>query len=337
MWKSTLILFLFLFIGCSSEDGYQKASFQDNRTAVVQIIGNPIEVGIPMDMCFVGDYICVLAYTQNCWLHIYDKESGNLVYESIKNGKGPGEGVNFSTMDFRKDEHNLYIYDVVLQKTVIYHLDEISGRPQYLREIDHSMVGVIRKCHVLPDGNFIYEGYFAGQDKDTRLTLSNIDSPLDAYSEYPGIHNEDDKLAFILGVSCADSNVGRYVCGTMFGAVLECFELRNNKIERTALRLIDPPKMDLSGPVIKAVDGKKYGFFTFCIDGDVIFANYMDTLDANDFNDIVSFDWNGHEKIKYSANQNILRMCPGEKSGEELFCIVSSPEREFSLAKLTLK
>lgn len=62
----------------------------------------------------------------------------------------------------------------------------------------------------------------------------------------------------------------------------------------------------------------------------------MDSDDAYKFNHIAIFDWTGREKIRYTADQNILRLCPGEKSGKKLYCIVSSLESEISLAKLIL-
>ena len=336
MRKYIIIAFIGLLCGCAKENGYRALSCQNEKNADIQVIGQPLEVGIPVDLCCQDNCLFVLAHSQKYWLHIYDKESGQLLSENIMIGRGPGEGVNFVSMDYRRDEQNLYVFDMVLRKTVVYHLGGISGTARYIREMEHPSEGVIRKCYTLPDGNFLYEGYLAGSDKNVRLTLSDGKSSIESYSEYPGISNEEDKYAFMLGVSKGDPDKGLYVCGTMFGSVLECFDVNENHIQPKSLRLIDPPEMDLSGAGIQAKKGKKYGFMTFCLDGDMIYANYMDTTVPYKFNHIVSFDWKGRERVKYTASQNILRLCPGEKTGKELYCIVSSPSSEFALAKLIL-
>lgn len=336
MRKCIVILSILLLCNCSQNEGYRKASFHDERTAELQVIGEPMVVGVPLDLCHEGKYLFVLAYSPQFWLHVYDKESGKLVSESIMVGRGPGEGLNFASMDYIEEEQNLYIFDMVLRKSVVYNLDGDNGTARFIKEIEHPSEGVIRKCHTLTDGTFLYEGYLQGDDKDTRLTLSDGVSSIDAYMEFPGIKNDDDKYAFILGVSKADPHNGRYVSGTLYGAVLECFDVVGNEIKLHSVRLIEPPMMDMSGSSIKPKQGVKYGFSTFCFDGDLIYANFIDSGDAYKFNHIATFDWKGREKIRYTADQNILRLCPGEKTGKELYCIVSSPESEFSLAKLIL-
>lgn len=332
-----LIPIILLWGSCTQEEGYSRAEFLDERTADIHVIGSPMLVGVPVDLCYQGNYLFVLAYSQRYWLHIYEKESGRLVSENLLIGRGPGEGLNFVSMDYRKDEQNLYVYDQMLRKTVVYNLDGEKGSAMFVKEIEHPSEGVIRKCYALADGNYLYEGYLQEGDINTRLTLSDGTSSLDTYAEYPGINNDDDKFAFILGVSKSDPDRGRYVCGTLYGAVLECFDITESAIKSHSVRLIEPPEMDMSDGFIKAKPGVKFGFTTFCFDGDLIYANYMDTADAYDFKTIVTFDWKGRERIKYTAKQNILRLCSGEKTGKELYCIVSSPESEFSLAKLTLK
>lgn len=331
-----IILILLVLNACTQENGYKPVSCRDDKAAKIELLGDPMIVGLPVDLCHQGKYLFVLAYTPDHWLHVYDKEFGKLVSKSILVGRGPGEGINFVSMDYRKDEQSIYIYDQALRKTVVYYLDGESGTARFVKEIEHPSEGVIRKCHTLPDGKYLYEGYLQGSDKYTRFTLSDGVDPIDTFSDYPGINNEDDRYAFMLGISKSDADRGLYVCGTLYGAVLECFDLTGNTIKTHSVRLIEPPEMDMSGSVIKAKQGVKFGFAAFCFDGDLIYANYMGSTDAYKFNTIVSFDWNGNEKVKYTADQNILRLCPGEKTGKELYCIVSSPESEFSLAKLIL-
>ncbi len=299
-------------------------------------IGGPLVLGVPVDLCAEGEYLYVLAYNQDKWLHIYDKKTGDKISEAILVGRGPGEGINLVSMDYLREERNLYLYDMVLRKTLVYHIDDKSSTATFIREIQHPTKGVIRKCHILPDDLFLYEGYLPEYGSETRFTLSDGERVIDIYSTYPGVDNEDDQMAFILGVSKVDSSTGRFVAGTTFGAVLECFDVSSEGIKPIATRLLDLPEMDLSERSIKMKDGSKYGFSTICLSKDYIYTNYLDNSDPTVFKSIATFDWRGREQTKYTMDQNILRLCQDNKKEELFYGIASSPEMVFSLVWFTL-
>ena len=333
MWRYIIVSALICLWGCSGRTDYRKASFRDEKDASVEIIGNPLELGVPVDLCQEGDFLFVLAYTSENWLHIYDKKTGVKVSTTLKVGRGPGEAVNLVSMDYLRQKKDLYVYDMVLRRTLVYHLDGESGDASYVREIQHPSAGVLRKCHLLPDGRYLYEGYFPESEKDTRFTLSDGVSAIDVFSDYPGIDNENNRYAFTLGVCKGDPASGRFVAGTMFGAVLECFDVSSSEIRPTGVRLLDPPEMDLSGPAIQPRSDTKYGFSTFCLTDRLIYAVYLDGTDPNDFKTIATFDWAGKEQTKYVTDCNILRMCVSD-DGTDLYGITSSPLMEFSLARI---
>ncbi len=337
MRRYVIISFLLFVVSCSSQTGYHQAVFRDVKKADVRVMGTSLALGVPVDLCLEGDYLFVLAYTPDYWLHVYDKRTGEKKSSMLTVGRGPGEGMNLVSVDYKRDEQNLYAYDMVLRKTLVYHLDGSDGSATFLREIQLPAEGVVRKSHILPDGNYLYEGYLPGFDKNTRLILSDGNSVLDSYDEYPGVEDENDRSAMILGVSKADPMTGRFVCGTMFGAVLECFDLSGQMIRSTGIRLLDPPEMDPSSPGIQPKPGTKYGFSSFCLTDYLIFAVYVDGEDPNDFKTIATFDWKGKEQTMFVADWNILRICPGEGNGKSLYGIVSSPEMDFYLAGIVLQ
>ena len=335
MRSQFIIILSFCIIGCSQGAKYHDAIYKETRRAAISQIGAPLELGVPVDLCQEGNFIFVLAYTPDSWLHIYDKNTGKKVSDCLLVGRGCGEGLNLVSMDYYPDKRILYIFDMVLRKTLAYQLDGEKGVARFDHEIQHPD-GVIRKCHHLSGGRFLYEGYLIGDAKNTRFTLSDGSSAIDTYAQYPGITTEEDQYAFILGRCKLEPSTGRFVSGTLFGAVLECFNLASDTIHPIGVRLLDPPIMDMSGQTIQAKPGTKYGFSTFCFANNLIYAIYLDGLDANEFKTIASFDWNGREKIKYCTDQNILHLCPGERINE-FYAITSSPEMEFSLSKINLQ
>lgn len=312
------------------------AAFRSEKKISVSQIGEPLVVGVPVDLLVGDKYLYVLAYTSYNWLHVYDKSTGDMVSEAVIVGRGPGEGMNIVSMDYRYDEHNLYLFDLVLRKTIVYHLDEDAGTVSFVREIHHPADGVIRKCHIMPDGLYLYEGYLSGYGKETRYTLYDGEKVLDSYAVYPGVDNENDQTAFLLGVSKGDASKGRFVAGTTFGAVLECFDVSDGQIKPRVTRMFELPKLEHSGGVIKMTEGGKYGFSTLCLTDRLIYANYLNSADSNVFNKLVTFDWHGREQTMYIMDKNILRFCPEEKQDGVFYGIASSPEMEFSLVRFRL-
>lgn len=330
-----IVLAALVLLGCNGNNGKGSAEFRNEKSVSTQAVGDPLVVGVPVDLCVEGDYLFVLAYTPGKWLHIYDKKTGEKVSDAILFGRGPGEAVNLINMDYRREERVLYLFDMVLRKTLVYALDGITGSASYVREISHPTEGVIRKCHVLPDNRFLYEGYLPEYGNETRFTLSDGKKVLDAYSVYPSIEREEDRHAFILGVSRADPESGRFVSGTTFGAVLETFDLSGAGIKPLATRILDLPEMEV-GRTIQMKEGGKYGFSTICVSKKQIYAVYLDSPDANAFRTIATFDWRGRELTKYNMDKNILRMCIENERNGLFYGIASSPEMEFSLVSFTL-
>lgn len=325
-------------IGCNSNANYRyhEANFDDEREAIIQQVGEELEIGIPYDLCKEGTYLYVLAYTPDCWLHIYDIKTGSKVSDAIRVGRGPGEGVRITSMDYFAEEQNLFVFDTELHKTLVYHLDGNTGQATFEKEIQHPLEGVIRKCHHLGNELYLYEGYLPGDDNNTRFTLSDGKKALDTYNIYPDVSREYDRVAFLQANTKGVPDTDAVVSGTFYGAVLECFHISKNHIEPTAIRLLEKPEMDESSSTVDIKAGSKYGFLTLCPTQDYIYATYINSTNPGDLRSIVSFDWKGREKIKYTADRNIFRLCPGDKR-DELFGISISPEHECFLIKIYLE
>lgn len=333
-----ILINTFLLLSCARRQGeYRAPSFPIEKEVSVELVGDPLELGLPVDLCQAGEYLFVLAYSPENWLHVYDKRTGAKVGEAVKVGRGPGEGLNLVTMDWNPKEGNLYAFDQSLHKTLVYRLDGTDAAVSFVREIQHPSEAVIRACHQLPGGRFLYEGYLPGEgDKNTRYTLSDGLISIDSYDSCPGVDDDDDRLAFLLGVSKGDPVTGRFVSGTMYGAVLECFDLSEGRIHPVATRLIDRPEMDLSGPGIRGKEGTKYGFYTFCLSEKLIYANYLDSADPKEYRTVATFDWKGREQTKYHLDRDVIRMCPAQESDGTLYGISLGPEQEFVLARFRL-
>lgn len=325
---------VFCVVGCGSNSLMRPVSFEEEREANVRQIGGSLEIGRPVDICKEGEFLFVLAYTPDCWLHSYNKNTGEKVSESIKVGRGPGEGVNLRSMDYFEDEDNLFVFDKELCKTLVYHLDGKTGEAIFKQEIQHPLNGIINNCHHFEAGKCLYEGYLQGGDKNIRFTLSDGIEAIDTYSNYPEVDRECDMIAYQLASVKGFPEKGMVVSTTLYGAVLECFRIADDKIEQTAVRIIDKPEIDTSLPYVDIKAGHEYGFRMACPTNDYIYVAHLDS-DAISCKEIYAFDWVGQEKIKYTTDRSVFLLCPGDNQ-DELFGISITLEGECALVNIDL-
>ena len=334
--KYQLIALLLILAGCREKEGFSPADFPKRSTAEVHFIGGPLEINLPLDLCIEGNSICVLAYTPDYWLHIYDRTSGELLSEAMPSGRGPGEAVNVMSMDYDYIRKLLYVHDPSLGKSVRFRFDGENGQLHYADEISHPDSGVVRQYHLLPDERFLYEGYLQGDDRFTRFFLYDDGLSYAKYSEYPGIEKDEDRFCFLLSGGKSEPVSGKYVSGTLYGAVLECFDLSEGCFKCTGIRLLDPPRMDLGNGGMNKRKGTKWGFSTLCPTKDCIYANYLDNDDANDFSAISVFGWDGREQARYETGHNILRIASDADDNRALYVVAVSGSQEYLLGRIRL-
>ena len=90
MRRYIVILLSLILVGCGRGSENGKAVFNTVKNVMVQTVGDPLIIGVPVDLCAEGNCLFVLAYDQNNWLHVYDKNSGDKLGEFITPGRGPG-------------------------------------------------------------------------------------------------------------------------------------------------------------------------------------------------------------------------------------------------------
>lgn len=334
--RSQLAVFLLFLAGCANNTGFHPAVFPQSGYAGTELIGEPMEINLPLDIYVEGNSICVLAYTPNYWLHIYNKETGKLISEALPVGRGPGEVVNATSMDYNRNERLLYIHSPNLYKSVIYRFDGDGGNAVFADEVQHPQDGIIRQCYLLPDNHFLYEGYLQGEDRFTRFFLYENEGMSSNFIDYPGIEKEEDKYSFMMSRAKSDPMTGRFVSGTLYGAVLECFNLSDGVFDRIGLRLISPPGVDMSGGGMDIRKGSKWGFSSFCLTEDRVYSSFLNSDDINDLSAISVFGWNGKEKARYDTDKNILRIATDPDGPGSLYGIVTDSEMTYTLAKINL-
>lgn len=335
-FRSQLVVALLLLASCKGETKFSPASFPRFGKAEVRLIGEAMETNLPLDLCVDENSICVLAHTPTYWLHIYDRETGQLLSESLPVGRGPGEAVNVMSMDYNREKQVLYVHSPNLHKSVLYRFDGSSGKMIFEGEIQHPQEGVIRHYHLLSDGRFLYEGYMPDDDRFTRFFMYEDGVKTTQYQDYPGIEREEDKYCFLMSNGKSDPESGKFVFGTLYGAVLECFDLSDGVFNRTGLRLLDPPRIDMSAGRMEIKKGTKWGFSTFCPTSKCIYSNYIGSDNENDFSAVSVFGWDGKEKACFETGHNILRMSIDPDRRDSLYVIISSEEQKFSLARVQL-
>lgn len=334
--KSQLLVLLLILTSCANNTTFHPAVFPKSGHAEIEVIGDAMVINLPLDIYVEGNNICVLAYTPKFWLHIYNRQTGELISEAVPVGRGPGEAINVRSMDYDRDAQLLCIHSPNLNKSVYYRIDGDIGKAIFVDEVQHPQEAIIRDCHLLSGNRFLYEGYLPGEDRFTRFFLYEDGKMIANYIEFPGVEKEEDKYSFMMSRAKSDPRTGKFVSGTLYGAVLECFDLSDDTFDRIGLRLIDPPGVDMSGGGIDIKKGSKWGFSNFCLTEDRIYASFLNSDDVNSFSSVSVFGWDGKEKARYETGSNILRLATNPDNKKSLYGIVCNPEMTYSLARIEL-
>jgi len=341
--KAYLILAVLCFCGCSSHSEYHESVFPETGEAEISFIGSPIfGSNAIFDLCQEGDYLFVLMAGSGCWLHIFNKFTGEEVSATLREGRGPREILIVGNMDYLPRERNLYCFDPMLQKTIVLHLDGESGTAEFVKEIHHPD-GILNMCYILPDGRYLYQGFLAEYGDKVRYTLSDGNIVLDTYNTYSGVDIRDENAfndylqALACGAARVDPETGFFVSGTGIGQVLECFTISQDRIIPAGIRLFNRPMLDRNTPYFWPAKGVKWGFFSFCLKDGLIYSVLKNSTDLNEKCHIASFTREGKECVLYHTSTGVNRICPSYDRNSDLYGVVNTPDGEYFLAKVKLR
>lgn len=333
MFQLQKIRYIFVSIilccaACSSDKGphYVAPEFAGERSAKFELLTGELLFMNVLDIWEYKSNLVVLGFENGCFLHIFDKENGKKILETISLGRGPKE--IGSLLNARLDRQGvLTLVDRQQQKKLSFQIDSllahsfaaISEQPcenpswcRALIPLQERQLVVRNIGDAARDTTGVVR--FELRDKAGKPTARNNDFPLaDAAMRFM-VYNEAR-----ISVSPDEH---RLAVGTVWGAVLETFSLEED-IEPVCTRYFVEPNIDLGAA--PGINEKTIsGFADLYAGNDRIYASYdgitkvleLSKIPAEErplqFNRIVVFDWEGNGIERIVTDYNIRALCAGE-------------------------
>lgn len=338
-----IAIVLLLVSACSEKTAYCPPEFEMERRLDFEILSDRL-MFFPYSLNECEGYLVATGHSssggETCF--IYDKE-GNLVYLSIKQGRGPAEVSGYSRVS--SYDGVIAYYDIMAKEKLSFRLSEMleKGPGSATKE----QIDVPAWCtfyYDSPNGNNIAIISRSPQNHELpqRSILYKSDNGI-TY-EHNGAVYEDRDVSWYASMQphAAFSPDGkRMVISQNVGMVLEFYSLEDS-IRLESTRRYYEPKITVN----------EYGYHkdpntTYYTEGmkateEQIFAIYDGEIPVSDINgkkntllfkNIASFDWNGNPLILYRTCYRVCKFCI---SGRILYAILQDPEGNYLLGKAGL-
>lgn len=278
-------------------------------------------------------------------LFVFDKNTGELVREGVRYGRGPGETVDG-------------YYNVTLDgDTVRYHERSGMGNMSFsLREFveSGSSMSCTKESRMLPKWCMYYrelpedrlltiqsKGY---QSKDTISVRSvSVEKPDGSTARYDGSPVKDPAESFVAymqpHVTVSPSGT-RLAVAAGCGAILETFDISDG-IENTSVSYYIKPGIVVSNGTNSRSDDSVFGIGGMCSTDDRILCSYDGEIRYGDFRklpreerpliyrNIATFDWLGRPQILYRSEYRVMYLCADENDGSRIYAILSDNEGRY--------
>lgn len=250
---------------------------------------------------------------------------------TVHAGQGPGE--IHTALSLMVDGDNLQIYDQSQKKLFNYSVnnEDDSLQVSFVDDVNFSSCsGIVRRAWDL-GGQYLVDGQL-GVEKtgQKRFQLYDGNSVVSQYNDFP-VENEDMKKAFLSPNVCFSPSKNKMATGTLYGGVLETFDLSSTSISLSGVyRFYEPLVSFKAGELVPATD-MKYGFSAMCATDDVIYSVLIGDSDPDNLYNISIFDWNGKGLAQYKTDRQIFKLSCYSGTPSELYALTYSRSEGFSL------
>lgn len=333
---------------CSSGKGphYAAPEFARERFAKFEPLTGELLFRNILDIWEYKSNLVVLGFENGCFLHVFDKRSGEKILETISLGRGPKE--IGSLLNARLDRQGvLALIDGQQQKKLSFQLDSLLAHS--FAAISEQPCGDLIWCRaVIPlrDRQLVFRNIGDAAEDTTGVVRFELrDTAGKAIDRSNGFPIADAAMRFLVYNEARVSvspDERKLAVGTVWGAILETFSLEHG-IEPLATRYYVEPNFNVGAA--PGINEKTIsGFADVYADDDRIYASYdgirkvleYSKIPAEErpqqFNRIVVFDWEGNGIEQIVTDYNVRALCAGEDG--TIYAAVFDNLNRFYLAKI---
>ena len=328
---SLYVAVLFSLYSCASESTYKEPQFIEEHEITGECLSDDLMISYAYDMAVDNRYVYILALSEGKWLHVYDKNDGRYLGSNVSAGQGPGEIHTASYLIFDGDD--LQIYDQSQKKLFNYSVrtDNDSLQVSFVDDVSFSSCnGTVRRAWDL-GGQYLVDGQLGAEKVgQKRFQLYDGNSVVCQYNNFP-VENEDMKKTFLSPNVCFSPSKNKMAIGTLYGGVLETFDLSSASIAKSGVYWFYEPLVSFKEGELAPATDMKYGFSAMCATDDAIYSVLIGDSDPNNLYNISVFDWNGKGLARYKTDKLIFKLSCYSGIPSELYALTFSPSEGFSL------
>ena len=330
-------------VSCTDSGGYSAPKFKLEKEIRFELLSDEL-MFTPWGIKQHGTFLVVSGFSSESknTLFVFDKNTGELIREGVRYGRGPGETVDG-------------YYNVTLDgDTVRYHERSGMGNMSFsLREFveSGSSMSCTKESRMLPKWCMYYrelpedrlltiqsKGY---QSKDTISVRSvSVEKPDGSTARYDGSPVKDPAESFVAymqpHVTVSPSGT-RLAVAAGCGAILETFDISDG-IENTSVSYYIKPGIVVSNGTNSRSDDSVFGIGGMCSTDDRILCSYDGEIRYGDFRklpreerpliyrNIATFDWAGRPQILYRSEYRVMHLCADTNDDSRIYAILSDED-----------
>ncbi len=359
MWISRIVkyvIYTIVFIAvpfiqsCSSDTLlYKMPKFKITGTGEFEVISDDLYFRNAVDLLIYESYAVVVGYNEDCYLHIYNKNSGELIKRAIYKGRGPNELVaNPSYVEFDSATGILTLPNNSKGVKIICSIKGIvKGEPDAIYEEFNNHNNFMQNCFPTADNKTLYMYNYSPVTKDTanfcRFRIGNAQGEtLSKYTKYPHPYEENTFLRWTFYNPgnysfCYSPDKEKFAVGISRGAILETFSVSGNDITPLSVSHFIDPELNETSEEVNYILGfvdlfatDKYVYAVF--DGiNYVIGSPFYEVGQN----LLQFDWKGKplQKIDMGVRMEKIYI---DNTSNTLYALIKSEDKESALAKYSL-
>ena len=280
------------------------------------IVNSSLMMNIARDIQIYNDYLVIRTFSDNKFLYILNKNTGDIITSLAPQGEGPNETIEMSDQIQIDKNGNLSWFDYAKKRLFICNLDSITNSSTNYANINFNEYnGNIDLVLRLNQNKYLVSlgDAFSESNKTKRYAIFDSTKINSTYLGFPIIKNSsrnlnDTYLNYRTSQHLALApSQQKFAVAEIYGSILEIFQLTDS-IKLNSIHSFSDYKKD-----------ELHGFVDLCATESYIYAIKIDSnmngADKNNkYNKIMVFDWKGKYIKTYETDYNLLTLDVDENS-----------------------
>jgi hypothetical protein len=304
-----LFIVLILFQSCAKKAENTLQLFDEEKILSAITVNSQLDsICYPGDLEIVDSLLFILDWQNDYYLSAYSLNSGKLLKEFGKKGRGPQELSRAISIDYNSKDHSLDCFTRAPKRVNSYSLDTLN----YIATYSPTMMPKDGSCYhakkfgsgYIGTGRFVQGMYALFEDEKVNY-----------YGEFPKFTGSEklsssEKSSLLQGLLKVHPSKNKFVFVSSFNQTLDINRLENNCFEKIKRYSFDKSKYSslgngaaakLSTDIYSYCDVDVTDQYIFCLYVSSTFEEYLKDRYLGDY--LLIFDWNGTPIKKYKLEK----------------------------------